>query len=117
MQKDSGPRDETGRPTDVAGQVHVYSKDESVMDLKNRLTESERLQKEYIKTISAMKVIQDHQSKALEALSSETDFPGKIKALENDLRIAKEQNTQIKKKLYDTERSNQRMHMNMVELE
>jgi hypothetical protein len=32
----------------------VLSKDESVMALKNRLTESERLQKEYLKEIRAM---------------------------------------------------------------
>ena len=34
-----------------------------------------------------MQRIQAQQSKALESMTSETDFPAKISALQNDLRV------------------------------
>jgi uncharacterized protein YaaR (DUF327 family) len=41
--------------------AHMYhNKDEQLTDLRNRLVESDKMQKEYLRTINAMKIIQDH---------------------------------------------------------
>lgn len=85
--------------------------------MENKLKESERLNKEYQLEIKAMQRIQMQQSKALEQITNENDFSGKVQTLQNELRIVKEQNRQFRQKLYDTEKNNQRMHQTMMSLE
>lgn len=57
-----------------------------------------------------MHKVQNHQTKELEAISSETDYPGKIKALLEDLRVLRDQNKAIKSKLYDEEKKSRVAH-------
>lgn len=64
-----------------------------------------------------MQRIQTQQSKALEQMTNDNDFTGKVNALQNELRIVKEQNKQFRQKLYETEKNNQRMHHSMILLE
>lgn len=63
-----------------------------MINLENKLKESERLNKEYLQEIKAMQRIQSQQGKALEQMTNDNDFTGKVNALQNELRIVKEQN-------------------------
>lgn len=63
-----------------------------MINLENKLKESERLNKEYLQEIKAMQRIQTQQGKALEQMTNDNDFTGKVNALQNELRIVKEQN-------------------------
>lgn len=64
-----------------------------------------------------MQKVQNHQTKELEAISSETDYPGKIKALLEDLRVLRDQNKAIKSKLYEEEKKSRAAHSTMIQLE
>ena len=81
--------------------AEVHNQISNLQILENKLRESERLNKEQQQEIKAMQRIQLQQSKALESMTNETDFPSKINSLANDLRVQKEQNKQLKQKLYE----------------
>ena len=67
--------------------------------------------------IRLLKRMQEHQGKALESLSSETDYPAKINAILEDLRIQKDHNRVLKSKVYDAEKASRIAHESMVKLE
>lgn len=58
--------------------AEVHNQISNLSNLENKLRESERLNKEQQQEIKAMQRIQLQQSKALESMTNETDFPSKI---------------------------------------
>jgi len=50
-------------------------------------------------------------------MTSETDYPAKIKSLLEDLRVLRDQNKALKSKLYEEEKKNRLSHANMVQME
>jgi hypothetical protein len=64
---------------------------------------------------SQNKIIAD-QAKALESLNSETDYPGKITQLMEDLRVQRDQNKSLKAKLYEEERKGRTAHAQIISL-
>lgn len=55
--------------------AEVHNQISNLQILENKLKESERLNKEQQQEIKAMQRIQLQQSKALESMTNETDFP------------------------------------------
>lgn len=99
------------------GGKSLFSRPHDSTALENRLKESERLNKEYQQEIKAMQRIQAQQGKALESMTNETELPSRLNALQNDLRVQKEQNRIFRQKLYEAEKNNVRLHEQMVMLE
>jgi len=50
-------------------------------------------------------------------MSSENDYPAKIKSLLDDLRVLKDQNKSIKSKLYEEEKKSRAAHASMIQME
>ena len=64
-----------------------------------------------------MSRVQKHQSEELQAMTSETDYPGKIKSLLEDVRVMKDQNKSLKAQLYEENRKAREVHGKFVDLE
>ena len=50
-------------------------------------------------------------------MTSETEYPGKIKTLMEDIRLLRDQNKALKTKLYEEEKKNRTAHDKMIQLE
>ena len=61
--------------------------------------------------------IQVEQGKAIQNLYDGEDFSGKVNSLLDDIKLQKEQNGELKKKVYETEKNNRVLHTNVKKLE
>lgn len=61
--------------------------------------------------------IQFDQGKALEKISNETDQPGKLRHLQEELRIGKERIKELEEKCRKEEKSSMQIHEYMIKLE
>ena len=83
----------------------------------NRVNVSDKENRELKQEIKTLQRIQEQQSKALDSITNENDYPQKIRTVTEDLRVQKEANRNLKTKLYEAEKQNRTAHLNMVGLE
>ena len=74
------------------------------LEAKLLLSENKNLQ--LVKDLKSVNRLKSEQGKALERLSDKDDYPNRIKSLYDDLRVAKDLNRQLERKLRMQEKIN-----------
>ena len=87
------------------------------MKYENSLKEAEKRNQELLREIKTLQRIQTEQGKALEKMTTENDFVGKIKGLMDDLRLAKEKIKEMDEKMKKDERTMKSQFEHMMKLQ
>jgi len=90
---------------------------EKLMKYENSLKEAEKRNQELIREIKALQRIQSEQGKALEKMTTENDYVSKIKALMDELRMAKEKIKEMDEKQKKDEKTMKGQFEHMMKLQ
>lgn len=90
---------------------------EKLMKYENSLKEAEKRNQELIREIKALQRIQSEQGKALEKMTTENDYVSKIKALMDELRMAKETIKTMEEKQKKDEKTMKSQFEHMMKLQ
>ncbi|CDW89959.1 UNKNOWN [Stylonychia lemnae] len=88
-----------------------------VLDLEDKLKESERQRAELQKEVKSMQRIQQDQGKALDKLVNEGDYPNKIKSLMEQLKLAKEKIRELEDKSRKDDKNSLQVQDYLIKLE
>lgn len=88
-----------------------------VLELEDKLKESERRNAELQKEVKSMARIQNDQGKALEKIINEGDFHNKIKYMQDELRKAKEKIKDLEDKQRREDKNSLQVQEHLVKLE
>jgi DNA repair exonuclease SbcCD ATPase subunit len=90
---------------------------EKLMKYENSLKEAEKRNQELLREIKALQRIQTEQGKALEKMTTENDYVGKIKGLMDELRMAKEKIKEMEEKMKKDEKTMKSQFEHMMKLQ
>ena len=88
-----------------------------MLELQAKLKDSEARNAELVSEIRHLERIQAEQAKALERISDETEYPQRINAMLEELRVVKERNRQLEHKFRQEEFRGKQQTEQIVRLE
>jgi DNA repair exonuclease SbcCD ATPase subunit len=90
---------------------------EKLMKYENSLKEAEKRNQELLREIKALQRIQTEQGKALEKMTTDNDYVAKVKALMDELRLAKEKIKEMDEKMKKDEKTMKSQFEHMMKLQ